>query len=81
MEDGHNLPSRYVDWLAGAEQREQQVQRDGGTPVRVPFDLAEFKRFCAHFRLPVNTKARQQFAALKSQMDREAGSDPAPGVH
>ncbi|WP_089340601.1 hypothetical protein [Burkholderia singularis] len=81
MDDGHKLPARYEDWRAGAEQREDQVRRAGGTPVRIAFDLAEFRRFCAHFRAPLNADTRSKFAALKSQIDAEAGSDPGAGVH
>jgi len=81
MEDGHKLPARHEDWRAGAEQREDQVRRAGGTPVRVAFDLAEFRRFCAHFRVPLNSESRQKFAAIKAQVDAEAGGSNAPGVH
>ncbi|MGQ7905010.1 hypothetical protein [Burkholderia sp. BC1] len=81
MDDGHKLPSRYEDWRAGAEQREDQVRRAGGTPVRIAFDLAEFRRFCAHFRVPLDADTRSKFAALKSQIDAEAGSDSGTGVH
>lgn len=81
MKDGHKLPDKHADWLAGAEQREQQVRSHGGTPVRVAFDLAEFLAFCAHFKIAVDTNARQKFAALKSQMDAESAQDPAPGTH
>ena len=66
MEDGYKLPGEYAHWLEGAEDREQQVSRNGGTAVRVPFDLAEFKRFCSHFSAPLNADTRAQFAALKA---------------
>lgn len=66
MEDGHRLPGAYAHWLEGAEQREEQARRNGAVPVRVPFDLAEFRRFCAHFRVAVDTNARQKFAAIKA---------------
>lgn len=75
MEDGHKLPTRYEDWLAGAEQREDQVRGAGGTPIRVPFDLAEFRRFCSHFRVPLNSETRTKFAALKTQMDTKPRAD------
>jgi hypothetical protein len=81
MEDGHKLPALYEDWLAGAEQREDQVRGNGGIPVRIPFDLAEFERFCAHFRVPLNTKSRSDFAVIKMKVDRDASSDPGSGVH
>ncbi|WP_186079316.1 hypothetical protein [Burkholderia gladioli] len=80
MEDGHQLPALYEDWKAGAEQREDQVRRAGGTPVRIAFDLAEFRRFCAHFRVPLNSETRTKFAVLKLQMDGEAGTDTGAGV-
>ena len=80
MEDGHKLPRRYEDWRAGAEQREDQVRRAGGTPVRIAFDLAEFRRFCAHFRAPLDADTRSKFAAIKSQVDAEAGSDTDAGL-
>ena len=81
MKDGDKLPTLHKEWLAGAEQREDQVRRNGGHPVRIPFDLAEFQRFCAHFRVPVEAKSRAQFAAIKMQIDAQAGADPAHGVH
>jgi hypothetical protein len=81
MEDGHKLPTRHEDWLAGAEQREDQVRRAGGTPVRIAFDLAEFRRFCAHFRTPLNADTRAKFASIKTQVDADAGSNPADGLH
>ena len=74
MEDGHRLPERYEEWLAGAEQREDQARSAGATPVRVMFDLAEFQRFCGHFGVAVNADSRSKFAALKSQMDADAAS-------
>ncbi|MCR4146725.1 hypothetical protein [Alcaligenes faecalis] len=81
MEDGYRLPSRYEDWLAGAEQREDQARSQGATPVRVPFDLAEFLRFCAHFGVAINADSRSKFAALKAQMDADAAIAPASGKH
>ena len=74
MEDGHKLPVLHAHWLEGAEQREDQIRAHGGVPVRVPFDLAEFRRFCAHFRVPLNSETRSKFAALKSAQDREDSS-------
>ena len=75
MEDGHQLPREYADWLEGAEDREQHVRRQDGTPVRVPFDLAEFKRFCAHFGVPLNTETRSKFAAMKAEhLHRQSSS-------
>lgn len=81
MEDGHELPARYEEWLAGAKQREDQVRSAGGAPVRVAFDLAEFIRFCAHFGVALNTNNRAKFAALKAQMDTESSSSNGCGVH
>lgn len=72
MEDGHLLPLAYADWKAGAEQREQQARSHGAAPVRVPFDPAEFRRFCTHFRVPLNTESRQKYAALKAQNSADA---------
>lgn len=74
MEDGYKLPRIYAHWLEGAEQREEQVRRDGGYPVRVTFDIAEFKRFCAHFGVPLNADSRSKFAALKSAHMHTASS-------
>lgn len=81
MEDGHRLPSRYEEWLAGAEQRENQARSAGTTPVRVAFDLAEFKRFCAHFGVPLNSDSRVKFAAIKVQVDAEVATASSSGVH
>jgi hypothetical protein len=74
MEDGHLLPRLHAHWLEGAEQREEQARVNGALPVRVTFDLKEFRRFCKHFGIGLDTKARQQFAALKAgqmQGDRD----------
>ena len=70
MEDGHLLPVLYAHWLEGAEQREEQARANGATVVRVPFDLAEFRRFCAHFRVSLNADTRAKFAAIKSSQDK-----------
>lgn len=77
MDDGHKLPARYDEWLTGAEQREEQARSAGGTPVRVPFDLEEFKRFCTHFGVSLDSQSRTQFAALKAQMSTQG--DPRGG--
>lgn len=69
MEDGHLLPERYAHWREGAEQREEQARRHGATVVRVPFDPAEFRRFCLHFGVPINSDSRMKFAALKAAQD------------
>ena len=74
MEDGHKLPGQYAHWLEGAEDREQQVHRQGGTAVRVPFDLAEFRRFCSHLSIPLNANSRSKFAALKADHMRRQSS-------
>lgn len=65
MDDGHLLPKLYAHWLEGAEQREDQARMSGAEVFRVPFDLSEFQRFCAHFKVRLNTDARSKFAALK----------------
>lgn len=70
MEDGHLLPGLYAHWLEGAEQREEQARAKGATVVRVPFDLGEFRRFCAHFRVPLNSDTRAKFAAIKASQDK-----------
>lgn len=73
MEDGHLLPGLHAQWLEGAEQREEQVRGKGGVAVRVPFDPAEFRSFCSHFRVALDTKSRSHFAALKAQhMQRDS---------
>lgn len=64
MEDADLLPDAYALWREGAEQREEQARRGGALVVRVPFDPAEFRRFCAHRKIPLDTKARQQLAAI-----------------
>ncbi len=69
MEDGNLLPEKYSHWLEGAEQREEQVRSRGAEAVRVPFDPAEFRSFCAHFRVPLNADSRANFAAIKSSKD------------
>ena len=71
MEDGNLLPEPYAFWKEGAEQREDQARRGGANPVRVPFDLAEFRRFCAHFGVPLNADTRAKFAALKSSQENK----------
>lgn len=71
MEDGHLLPPAYAHWKEGAEQREEQARGRGAAPVRVPFDPAEFRRFCAHFRVPLNSDSRAKFAAIKSTQNRK----------
>lgn len=81
MEDGHRLPSRYDEWLAGTEQRENQARSAGATPVRVAFDLAEFRRFCAYFSVPLNSESRSKFAAIKIEVDAEATIDIGGGLH
>lgn len=70
MEDGDRLPAAHVDWQAGAEQREEIARRNGAQAVRVPFDLAEFERFCAAFGLRLNSEARAKFAAIKAHQMR-----------
>lgn len=72
MEDGHLLPVRYTHWLEGAEQREEQARSRGAEAVRVPFDPAEFRRFCGHFGIPLNADSRAKFAIIKSQETRHA---------
>lgn len=69
MEDGHLLPALYSHWLEGAEQREDQARSRGADVVRVPFDPAEFRRFCAHFSVPLNADTRAKFATLKSSQN------------
>ena len=67
MADGAALPEQHAAWLAGAEQREAQALARGMAHRRVPFDLAEFQRFCAHFNVPLVADTRAKFAALKAQ--------------
>lgn len=71
MEDENLLPDSYAHWKEGVEQREDQARSRGAVVVRVPFDPAEFRRFCAHFGVPLNADTRAKFATLKSAQDRK----------
>lgn len=66
MDDAHLLPDAYRFWKEGAEQREEQARSGGAFVIRVPFDPAEFRSFCAYFGFPLNAESRVKLAIVKS---------------
>lgn len=63
MEDGDRLPATFDTWLAAAERVVRELESDGQLVVKAHLYAEKFVVWCAMRDLPVDAKARMQFAA------------------
>ncbi|MFA5897910.1 MAG: hypothetical protein WC829_02235 [Hyphomicrobium sp.] len=61
--DADRLPATHADWLARAEQLEQQVRASGKRVERVYLDPDKFPAWCRERGLDINGQARAGYAA------------------
>jgi hypothetical protein len=60
--DGHRLPPAYDQWLEDAEASFAQLQVYGGLVMKVHLDPRHFSFWCEKRHIPMDFRARQQFA-------------------
>jgi len=63
-EDGHKMPSKWKDWLNGAEEFEQKAIQSGKIVERINIDPNTFPDWCKKNGVGVNRQGRQKFAAM-----------------
>jgi len=63
-EDGHKMPSKWKDWLKGAEEFEQKAIQSGKIVERINIDPNTFPDWCKKNGVGVNRQGRQKFAAM-----------------
>jgi hypothetical protein len=61
--DGDRLPAAYDQWLQTAQSGASQIEAQGGKIVKVYVDPRHFNYWCQKRQLPMDFRARQQFAA------------------
>jgi hypothetical protein len=60
--DGDRLPADYNHWLRDAEAGFAQFQTHGGLVMKVYLDPGHFSFWCDQRQIPMDFRARQQFA-------------------
>lgn len=75
MSDSDKLFGAHADWLAAAQQTEDQLRRQGHRTVRVPLDLVHFPAWCAANRpgQNIDAQARMQYASYRAAQLHMAG--------
>jgi|SRR5580704_1239932 hypothetical protein len=63
-EDGHKMPSKWEDWLKGAEKSEQECIQTGKIVERVYIDPDTFPDWCRANGVGVNRQGRHKFIAI-----------------
>jgi hypothetical protein len=63
-EDGHKMPSKWKDWLKGAEEMEQKAIQSGKVVERVNIDPDTFPDWCKKNGVGVNRQGRHKFIAM-----------------
>ena len=63
-EDGHKIPSKWKDWLKGAEEMEQKAIQSGNTVERINIDPDTFPDWCKKNGVGINREGRQKFIAM-----------------
>ena len=70
-EDREELEDTYELWKQGAEKAFRDMRASGQTPLKVDFDLVEFKMWCSALnRHPVGA-SRSEFTATKLRESHE----------
>ncbi|HXT17672.1 MAG TPA: hypothetical protein VN706_18680 [Gemmatimonadaceae bacterium] len=72
------LPASYDEWLRVAVEDERRVTQSGQVPVRAYIDPTELKSWCTSRGLPLDSRARREFAAKLAQETYLTSMDPAP---
>jgi hypothetical protein len=65
--DREQLEDTFDEWQELAEETLRKLTKEGLTPRKVEVDVEELLKWCQEQGLPVDGKARSQFAVLKLQ--------------
>src|SRR5260370_7601274 len=63
-EDGHKMPSKWKDWLKGAEEFEQKAIQSGKIAERINIDPKTFPDWSKKNGVWANPQGPQKFAAI-----------------
>ncbi len=69
--DGDKLEDTYAEWLMDAERVVKQLQQGGLRVIKVDIEVADLMLWCESQQIPLDGKARSNYAAFKvQQMDK-----------
>jgi hypothetical protein len=67
--DGDQLEPTHAKWLAYGENVERRLRRDGHVVKRILIDPAVFRGWCLLRGVPMDAKARTQYAAERVRLE------------
>jgi len=65
--DRDQLEDTYAEWLADAERAAKQLQQQGLRVIKVDVEIADLMLWCESQRIPLDGKARSNYAAFRVQ--------------
>lgn len=65
--DRDKLEETYAEWLVEAERVVKQLQQRGLRVMKVDLEISDLMLWCESQRIPLDAKARSNYAAFKVQ--------------
>ena len=68
--DSKDLESTYQKWLEQAEEKVNEMKKNGIVVVKVDIDVEALKKWCKESGRPVDGSARSEYAAYLAQNNK-----------
>ncbi len=65
--DRDKLEDTYTEWLADVERLVKQLEQQGLRVIKVDIEVADLMLWCESQQIPIDGKARSNYAAFKAQ--------------